>query len=161
MINCWVWSTDSSHWYFAKNNGIWGGIKTIKTKKFKVGDLILFYDKNEHMFVGIAEIRSLWKNDNNLTWPREIEKREILYPWKCNIKIKLFFELPFQDAKFLKFIREKSKPGLSVKNSMWGGANNFEPISYSDIAILGAYLFWKDEHLGIAKKLIDDYKNNR
>ncbi len=160
MINCWVWSTISNHWYFAKSNGIWGGRSTIKTKKFKIGDLILFYDISEHMFVGIAEIRSSWKNDNNLTWPEEIEKHEILYTRKCNIKTKLVFELSFQDAKFLKFIRDKPNAGFSVKNSKWGGANNFEPISYSDIAILGAYLWWNDVHPGIAKKLIDDYQKS-
>ena len=100
MVNYWlVLMSEENYWYTVKN-GIYG-IRRACSERFKdfkakvrPGDrLIVYVLKGKRCgdlcgsFVAILEVVSEWRESNKPTWPDEIKKNEILYPWIINVKV--------------------------------------------------------------------------
>ena len=112
MVNYWlVLMSEENYWYTIKN-GIYG-IRRACSERFKdfkakvrPGDrLIVYVLKGKRCsdlcgsFVAILEVVSEWRESNKPTWPDEIKKNEILYPWVINIKALISGRIALEDIK--------------------------------------------------------------
>ena len=148
MSNCWVWSTTKEHFKYAFNEELWAAKNKKIVDKVKKGDQILFYvGKSEEQgsgeFKGIFNVVGVWnENTAGPKWPEEKNRGRIMWKYQIRVVPYLTFTLKFEDAKFLHFIKDKKKVGMSVHNLSSGPANGGKPISKADLYALKAELFW-------------------